>query len=119
MGAYPNKMTTPTCTCPICPLVAANLQVCNLIVSVKSEKREGQCGYDLHSSTKIPGTLVYCITRMVHDLRMLSPPVVGECRSFNSKEWEGHITRMDETNYDFCFHTKHDDSVIEDPLPMD
>ncbi len=111
---------TTNCTCPICPLVAVNLQVCNVIVSVMSEKREGQCGYDLYSPVKLPNTQVhYCITRMVHDLRMLSPSAIGERRSFNSKEWEGHITRMDETNYNFCFHTKHDGSVVEDPLPMD
>jgi hypothetical protein len=112
---------TTNCTCPICPLVAANVQICDAIISVKREKREGQTGYDLYSREKILSQIVkHCLTRMIHDLRERGGDlVVGQRGCYGNDEWEATITRTDELDYTLCFHTKHDGSVVEDPLPMD
>ena len=114
-------MTHSTCNCPICPLVAANIQICDAIISVKREKREGQTGYDLYSREKIPSMVVrHCLTRMIHDLRESDDPLeVGKRRCYGGEEWEATIARTDEFDYTLCFHTKHKQDDNTDPLPMD
>jgi len=114
-------MTHSTCNCPICPLVAANVQICDAIISVKREKRDGQTGYDLYSREKIPSKVVrHCLTRLIHDLRERGGDlVVGERGCYGNDEWEATITRTDELDYTLCFHTKQKQDDNTDPLPMD
>jgi hypothetical protein len=114
-------MTHSTCNCPICPLVAANVQICDAIILVKREKRNGQTGYDLYSREKILSPIVkHCLTRMIHDMRESDDPIdVGQRRCYGNDNFDATITRTDELDYTLCFHTKQKQDDNTDPLPMD
>ena len=96
------------CSCPVCPLVKANVQVCDVIYEDKGDKFGLNCPENLKKFHKEFELLVAAT-------KHYQTPI-GSNWHHNDKDHECCVKRMSETFYKICFHAITSE---EDPLAMD
>jgi len=96
------------CSCPVCPLVKANVQVCDVIFEYKGDKFGLYCPDDLKK-------FHVQFAHLVATARDYQTPI-GSNWHHNDKDHECCVKRMSETFYKICFHAITSE---EDPLAMD
>ena len=119
----PNKMPTPNCKCPTCVLYYANLQICDLRVTIIKKGKNGLNFRMRHEDVQpfdltdedIQTSIMALIDRVIEKNLRVDHYFRVENPDFNI-----NIERLSKNEYKFCFHAETkpvpDDA---DPLPMD
>jgi len=90
------------CSCPVCPLVKANLQVCDLIYEQKRDK---------YGLTCAPEHRVFHLQfeQLVASAMSQKLPI-GATWTHDGKDHDCNIMRISKNIYKICFHTLTSDN---------
>ena len=116
-------MPTPDCKCPTCVLYYANLQICDLRVTIIKKKTNG-LGFKIRHEDVLPfdttnEDIKQSIMALIYDVVQRNIKVDHFFR-VESSDFNANIERLSKNEYKFCFHAKIE-PVPDDanPLPMD
>jgi hypothetical protein len=102
------------CDCPICPLVAANIQVCDIIIKFRPTDIRLHCSDD--DAEKITGLHIHFVM-LAGTARNNYKLKKGECWSEEERsDCEFHIECLRKNQFKVCFHAKKKVEVLEDPI---
>jgi len=97
----------PECSCPICPLTKANVQVCDVVYEELSNKKFGlYCSEEMRQFHEEFNTLVSLAKR--------DNTPIGSNWSHNDATYKCDIKRIAEKIYKICFHTLADKESDEE-----
>lgn len=86
------------CACPFCPMVKANLQVCDVIITESKES------WNIRKTGEPMGDLGDAVILLVRFAKQEHLPV-GYSRCFDkSGEYTCNLYRTKRNEYKFCFH---------------
>jgi len=117
-------IATTECDCPICPLIAYNIQVCNL--QIIFPKNPNACfTTDIVKNNELPDDVKTAVAKLVQHVRQRSKPKIGNSveitfkASTSSKSCFLNVLRKSTRIYDACIHIQDvvHDSKDEDPTP--
>ena len=103
------------CNCPICPLVTANAQVCNVKITFTKD------GYRFQA-TREDG-ITDELLRHQNDFMILAATARNNYKLKKGQTWdeetrndcEFHIECLRKNQFKVCFHAKKKPEVLEDP----
>ena len=110
--------------CPICPLVKANVRLCDTLVKWNGKQKEHGFGFALHAD---PGVLDAYNTPILRDaiqllimttflaFDLVKKQKIGDSADFEQTSHEFYFKRLTKRAWRFCFHTKIEEKEEEDP----
>ena len=117
------KMPTPDCTCPTCVLYYANLQICDLRVTLIKKGKDG-LNFRMRHTDVLPfdttnADIQNSIMALIYNV-VRKNMKVGHYQLVEKPEYTLHIDHLSKNEYKFCFHAKMEPVPDDaDPLPMD
>ena len=99
-----------TCTCPICPLTADNVQTCDVIVRICDD------GYNIMPQAAQKYHKQFY--QLAYEAKV-NKTRVNQDYTYQGQGYEFNVKRLTKDLYKVCFHTLKTEAKEEDPLDMD
>ena len=107
-----NNLTEMSCDCPICPLVAANSQVCDVVVTVIPKKKRVYARNCPAGTEALYSALVMRQVLAMREMKQVME--VGHSYSWEKSDHEYTIYVLKKDQYRVCFHVR----TLEDEDPV-
>jgi hypothetical protein len=101
------------CTCPFCPLVKANVQICNYEVCIGHDKQTDTYHIGIAASNPDMGALTNHLTTLALIARNNYKVKPGESvHKEKPGEFEFTVFRKSKCQFTVCFHTEYEPAPI-------
>jgi hypothetical protein len=110
--------------CPVCPLIAANVNLCDVLLKWNGKQKGHGMGFGLHAEkgvleaydTPEIRTAVRDLVQLTFEgFDLIKKQKIGEDADFAKPSHEFYFKRLTKRAWRFCFHTKTEEKEEEDP----
>jgi len=92
------------CSCPFCPLVATDLQVCD--IKVKLPKRNTHFSTEVVLDDTLPDSIKHNIIRVTLYFKNILELKIGCGKTIDETEYYCCVERYKKDEFKICFHSK-------------